>query len=63
MGQGVIIAGGLIALMIMAAASVATAEITIGEFVMLNAFMIQLVIPLNFLGTIFSLEPDIFDTQ
>jgi ATP-binding cassette subfamily B protein len=52
-GQGVIIAGGLIALMIMAAASVATAEITIGEFVMLNAFMIQLVIPLNFLGTIF----------
>ncbi|MDG2088600.1 MAG: ABC transporter ATP-binding protein/permease [Arenicellaceae bacterium] len=52
-GQGAIIAGGLIALMIMAAASVATGEITIGEFVMLNAFMIQLVIPLNFLGTIF----------
>jgi ATP-binding cassette, subfamily B, heavy metal transporter len=52
-GQGLIIAGGLIALMIMAASSVATGEITIGEFVMLNAFMIQLVIPLNFLGTIF----------
>ena len=52
-GQGVIVAGGLIALMIMAASSVASGAITIGEFVMLNAFMIQLVIPLNFLGTIF----------
>ena len=52
-GQGVIVAGGLIALMIMAASSVAGGSITIGEFVMLNAFMIQLVIPLNFLGTIF----------
>jgi len=52
-GQGAIIAGGLIGLMFMAASSVANGEITIGEFVMLNAFMIQLVIPLNFLGTIF----------
>ncbi len=52
-GQGVIIGIGLTVLMIMAASGVATGTMTLGDFVMVNAFLIQLYIPLNFLGTIF----------
>jgi ATP-binding cassette, subfamily B, heavy metal transporter len=52
-GQGVIIGGGLTVLMIMAAQGVAAGTMTLGDFVMVNAFLIQLYIPLNFLGTIF----------
>ncbi len=52
-GQGVIIGVGLTVLMIMAASGVATGTMTLGDFVMVNAFLIQLYIPLNFLGTIF----------
>jgi ATP-binding cassette subfamily B protein len=52
-GQGVIIGGGLTALMIMAAQQVTAGSMTLGDFVMVNAFLIQLYIPLNFLGTIF----------
>jgi len=52
-GQGVIIGGGLTILMIMAAQEVVAGGMTLGDFVMVNAFLIQLYIPLNFLGTIF----------
>ncbi|MDZ7840744.1 MAG: ABC transporter ATP-binding protein/permease [Gammaproteobacteria bacterium] len=52
-GQGVIIGGGLTILMVMAAQAVVAGTMTIGDFVMVNAFLIQLYIPLNFLGTIF----------
>jgi len=52
-GQGVIIGGGLTLLMVMAAGEVAAGTMTLGDFVMVNAFLIQLYIPLNFLGTIF----------
>jgi ATP-binding cassette subfamily B protein len=52
-GQGVIIGAGVTVLMIMAASGVASGEMTVGDFVMVNAFLIQLYIPLNFLGTIF----------
>ncbi|MBS1270857.1 MAG: ATM1-type heavy metal exporter [Gammaproteobacteria bacterium] len=52
-GQGVIIGSGLTLLMVMAAREVVTGTITLGDFVMVNAFLIQLYIPLNFLGTIF----------
>ncbi len=52
-GQGVIIGGGLTILMVMAAQEVVAGAMTIGDFVMVNAFLIQLYIPLNFLGTIF----------
>ncbi len=52
-GQGVIIGIGITVLMIMAAHGVATGTMTLGDFVMVNAFLIQLYIPLNFLGTIF----------
>lgn len=52
-GQGVIIGGGLTLLMVMAAREVVAGTMTLGDFVMVNAFLIQLYIPLNFLGTIF----------
>ena len=52
-GQGVIIGTGLTVLLIMAARGVITGQLTLGDFVMVNAFLIQLYIPLNFLGTIF----------
>ena len=52
-GQGIIIGVGLTILMIMAANGVVEGTMTLGDFVMVNAFLIQLYIPLNFLGTIF----------
>ena len=52
-GQALIIAIGLTSLLIMAAQGVTTGELTLGDFVMINAFLIQLYIPLNFLGSIY----------
>ena len=52
-GQGVIIAVGLTGLMILAARGVADGSMTLGDFVMVNAFLIQLYIPLNFMGSIY----------
>ncbi len=52
-GQGVIIGAGVTILMVMAAGGVVSGDMTVGDFVMINAFLIQLYIPLNFLGTIF----------
>ena len=52
-GQGVIIGAGVTILMIMAANGIVSGALTMGDFVMVNAFLIQLYIPLNFLGTIF----------
>ena len=51
--QGLIIAVGSTALLILAATRVAFGILTIGDFVMITAFMMQLFLPLNFLGTIF----------
>lgn len=52
-GQGAIIAAGLIALMLMAGYGVAAGRLTIGDFVMVNAYLIQLYLPLNFLGFVY----------
>jgi len=52
-GQGLIIAGGMTILMIMAANGVVSGELTLGDFAMVNAFLIQLYIPLSFLGSIY----------
>ncbi|MEM9956390.1 MAG: ABC transporter ATP-binding protein/permease [Pseudomonadota bacterium] len=52
-GQALIITAGLVALMGMAAAGVAQGVITVGDFVMVNAFMIQITLPLGFLGTVY----------
>jgi len=52
-GQTLIFTFGLIALMLMAANGVAQGALTVGEFVMVNAFMIQLSAPLNLLGSVY----------
>jgi ABC-type transport system involved in Fe-S cluster assembly fused permease/ATPase subunit len=49
-GQGAIISAGLIAMMAMAAHGISAGTMTIGDFVMVNAFLIQLYQPLNMLG-------------
>ncbi|MEP1201973.1 ABCB family ABC transporter ATP-binding protein/permease [Tateyamaria sp.] len=52
-GQSVIITGGLVGVMIMAAVGVQNGSLTVGDFVMVNAYMIQITMPLNFLGTVY----------
>ncbi len=52
-GQGLIIAVGLTVLMVLAASGVKQGDLTLGDFVMVNAFLIQLYIPLNFLGSVY----------
>ena len=52
-GQGAVIALGVTAVMFLAVRGVATGEISIGDLVLLNAFMLQLFIPLSFLGIVY----------
>lgn len=52
-GQQLIIATALVAMLWRATQGVVAGELTLGDFVMVNAFMIQLYIPLNFLGTLY----------
>src|SRR5712692_6966365 len=52
-GQGVIIASGLIGVMILAADGVAAGQMTVGDFVLVNAYLLQLYQPLNFLGVVY----------
>ncbi len=52
-GQSLIITSGLVAVMIMAAVGVENGALTVGDFVMVNAYMIQITMPLNFLGTVY----------
>ncbi|MEM8793658.1 MAG: ABC transporter ATP-binding protein/permease [Pseudomonadota bacterium] len=52
-GQAVIIAAAMIAVMAMTAVEVGAGTLSVGSFVMINAFMIQLTVPLNFLGTVY----------
>jgi len=52
-GQSVLITGGLVAVMVMAAFGVQRGDLTVGDFVMVNAYMIQITLPLNFLGTVY----------
>jgi ATP-binding cassette, subfamily B, heavy metal transporter len=52
-GQAIIVAVGVTLMMWQAADRVATGEMTIGDIVLVNAFLIQLYIPLNFLGVIY----------
>jgi len=52
-GQAVIIAACMIAVMAMVAREVMAGTMTLGEFVMVNAFMLQITVPLNFLGTVY----------
>ncbi len=52
-GQGVIIAGGLISVMVMAGNGVAAGTMKIGDFVAVNAYLLQLYAPLNILGMVY----------
>ncbi len=52
-GQGTFIAGGLTAIMIMAGHGVVGGTMSIGDFVLVNAYLIQLYLPLNFLGFVY----------
>ncbi|OAN50642.1 metal ABC transporter permease [Paramagnetospirillum marisnigri] len=53
MGQGAIIAIGLTLVMIQAARGVAAGSMTLGDFVLVNAYLVQLYMPLNFLGFVY----------
>ncbi|BAQ70110.1 ABC transporter, ATP-binding/permease protein [Rhodovulum sulfidophilum] len=52
-GQALIITAGMIAVMVMAALGVQAGKLTVGDFVMVNAYMIQITMPLNFLGAVY----------
>ena len=52
-GQQLIITAGLVGVMTMAAMGVQSGAMTVGDFVMVNAYMIQITMPLNFLGTVY----------
>ena len=52
-GQQLIIAAGLVAMLWRATQGVVDGHMTLGDLVMVNAFMIQLYIPLNFLGVLY----------
>lgn len=52
-GQTFIITAGLVAVMAMAAIGVQAGSLTVGDFVMVNAYMIQITMPLGFLGTVY----------
>lgn len=52
-GQALIIAISMTAMMLLAASEVVSGVMTIGDLVLINAYMIQLFIPLNFLGFVY----------
>jgi ABC-type transport system involved in Fe-S cluster assembly fused permease/ATPase subunit len=52
-GQAVIFTAGLTATMLMCAVGVRSGKNTVGDFVMVNAMMIQLYQPLNFMGMVY----------
>ena len=52
-GQGAIIAIGLVAVMVMAGHGVKNGSMTVGDFVLVNGYLIQLYMPLNFLGFVY----------
>ncbi|CUK02404.1 Putative multidrug export ATP-binding/permease protein [Shimia thalassica] len=52
-GQSMLITCGLVGVMVLAALGVQSGQLTVGDFVMVNAYMIQITVPLNFLGTVY----------
>lgn len=52
-GQSLLITSGLVVVMVLAAMGVQEGTLTVGDFVMVNAYMIQITMPLNFLGTVY----------
>ncbi len=63
-GQAGIIAIGVTLIMILAAQGVIAGTMTLGDLVLVNAFLLQLFIPLNFLGIVYSqLKHSLTDMQ
>jgi ATP-binding cassette subfamily B protein len=63
-GQGAVIAAGLIGVMILAAQGVAAGTMTVGDFVLVNAYLLQLYTPLNFLGVVYrSIKQSLIDLE
>ncbi len=52
-GQALLITTGLVIVMVMAAIGVQNGDLTVGDFVMVNAYMVQITLPLNFLGSVY----------
>lgn len=52
-GQAFIIAAAMTSAMVLAAQQVVVKAMTIGDFVLINAFMMQIFMPLNFLGFVY----------
>jgi ATP-binding cassette subfamily B protein len=52
-GQALIIASAMTSMLALASVHTARGEMSIGDFVLINAFMMQLFIPLNFLGFVY----------
>lgn len=53
-GQTVIISAGSVAVMLMAGRGVVAGAMTVGDFVLVNAYLLQLYAPLNMLGMVYS---------
>jgi ABC-type transport system involved in Fe-S cluster assembly fused permease/ATPase subunit len=53
LGQAIIIAAGLAVMMLMAAQGIVAGKLNIGQFVLVNTYLIQLYQPLNFLGVVY----------
>ena len=63
-GQAVIIAGGLALIMLMAANGVQDGSMTVGKFVLVNTYLMQLYQPLNFLGFVYaSIKQGVVDME
>ena len=52
-GQSAIIAVGMTALMLLASNGVVNGDLTVGDLVLINVFMLQLYMPLHFLGFVY----------
>ncbi|KAF0111559.1 MAG: ATP-binding cassette subfamily B bacterial [Rhodospirillaceae bacterium] len=52
-GQGGIVAAGLVVIMLLAAHGITRGTMTVGDFVLVNTYLIQLYLPLNFLGMVY----------
>ena len=52
-GQAVIIAAGAVSLMLMAAAGVVAGRMNVGQFVLVNTYLLQLYQPLNLMGFVY----------
>jgi len=53
-GQAAIVAAGMICVMLLAGRGVAAGLMTVGDFVLVNAYLLQLYVPLGMLGSVYS---------